>query len=339
MSLIYGLCLPRKIYLVSDSRVTSLHDDGAVSFKDDFGKWLDINPRLAVVVANSAHQASWMLQKLFPMPRTERMIWDFTDLENHLRKNLKDVGDAYYSVTGEISNSACFIFGGFEKNAKLVIESRRIGDVMSAPFVQHGDGHQQTQSVDMEIMNALLTNIQEAAKRGESVEAGTTFEVDLPKPRVLAVTVRATNAGTEVVYEEAMCYEGLAFNPGYKTERLELPPAFVSELEYRDRSSEKGQESIYEDCRHILLYTDGLLDEKQWPTVGGEVLPLLVLPDMTGFATGQYKRIKNGEEYVGGIGSNENGEMFYWDKDGNEVPYRFIYTYIDDKSAPAAAKL
>lgn len=339
MSLILGICLPRKIYLISDSRLTSEKADGTKTFSDDFGKWLDINPRLGVVVANNAHQASWMLRKMLPDIRAQGMEWDFTDLETYLNDNLERLGNEYYAETGLVSNSVNFIFGGFEKNKKLEIESSRLGDAMAAPVKAAGEGVTVEQSVDMDIINAFSKVLHKAVEVGKQVSNGTLFEVDMPKPRVLAVTVRATNSGTEVVYEDTMCYDAVVFNPQYKTERIKLPAGLIGQLEYRDKSMEQGQATIYEDYRHILLYVDKLLDDKQWPTVGGEVLPQLIMPDSSGFATGYYIRVKDGQQYMGGIGVNEKGEMHYYDKQGNMIPYRFIYNYLDEKGRDDKAQL
>lgn len=328
MSLIYGICLPRKIYLISDSRLTTRAADDTETYSDDFGKWLNLTPKLGVVVANNAHQASWMLQKITPSTRTNGMGWDFTDLEKYLNANLQDIAHQYYAETGQTSNSVGFIFGGFENTKHLEIDAGRMGDAMSAPLIAQ-EGKMIEQTVDMDVVNAFSKVLHSAAKTGKQVQNGTMFEVPIPRPRVLAVSVRATNTGAEVIYEDTKCYDGVVFNPQYKTERVELPSDFISQLEYRDKTFEQGQATIYEDCRNILLYTDKLLDEKQWPTVGGEVIPYLITPEFAGFATGPYIRVKNGQQYLGGIGTNDKGEFHYYDRSGKMIPYRFIYGYID----------
>lgn len=78
--------------------------------------WLDLNPRLSVVVANNVHQASWFPKKMIKdVSRGDGMDWDFTDLARYLRVNMKRLADEYYSETGEYARSVGFIFGGFEK--------------------------------------------------------------------------------------------------------------------------------------------------------------------------------------------------------------------------------
>lgn len=339
MSLIFGICLPRKIYLVSDSRLTTLHEDGSRTFSDDFGKWVDINPRLGVVTANSAYQASWILRKIIPEIKKRGMVWDFTDLNHYLKENLKEVAKNFYSETHRLEESASFIFGGFEKTKKLQIEAARLGEAMSAPVVAAGEGNPVEQSVDMDIINAFSLVLNRAAAEGREVPGDTLFDVNLPKPRVLAVTVRATNKGVKVKYEDAMCYDGLVLNPNFKTERIKLPGDLIGQLEYRDKSSETDQTTIYEDYKHIILYVDRLIDEKQWHTVGGEILPLLILPDSSGVATGNYVRVKNGERYIGGIGTNDKGEVHYYDKQGKMIPFRFIYNYLDEKIQDSSARI
>jgi hypothetical protein len=228
MSLIFGLCLPRKVYLVSDSRLTS--SDG--SYTDDFSKRLDLNPRLSVVVANSAYQASWILKKIFADIRpTVGWDWDFAELEAYLRANLERYGNEFYAETGLIADSVSMIFGGFEKGKKLVLESGRLGEVMSGPVQAVGEGVTINQNVDMTIINAFGQVLHEAAAKGQDVPAGVEFEVDLPKPRVLAVTIRPTPRGTKVEYEDALPYDGLVFNPNFRTERIKLPVELIGQLE------------------------------------------------------------------------------------------------------------
>jgi len=313
--------------------------DGSQKFSDDFGKWVDINSRLGVVVANNAHQASWMLRKLIPDIKGQGMDWDFTDLEAYLNKNLDKLAAEYYAETGNISNSVGFIFGGFENDKKLVMESGRLGEVMAVPVLAAGEGNTVEQSVDRVIMGAFSEVLEDASQKGKEVPAGTLFEVDLPKPRILAATVRATSSGADVLYENASVYDGLAFNPNYITERVELPAELIGELEYRDKSGEEGQAMLYEDSRIILLYADKLLDEKKWPTVGGEMLIQHIMPNFSGVATGPYIREKNGEVYQGGIGVNDKGQVHFYRKDGTMVPYRFIYDFLEEGKEDSGAKL
>lgn len=330
MTLIYGLCLPRKIYLISDSRLSS--SDG--THKDDFGKWVDLNPRLAVIVANNAHMASWMIRRLTQYVKREvGYDWDFTQLEDYLKEGLKVLADEYYTETGEYSRSVNFIFGGFEKNAKLSIETSRLGEAMGAPPRAAGDGVPVFQSVDMDILNAFRPIIEQGNLTGVPVTDGTIFEVDLPKPRVLAASVRATNSGSEVTFEDTMCFDGIAFNPNYKTERVKLPSELLGQLNFRDMSGQSSEDILYGDNALIIPYTYRLISEQGWDSVGGELTPLLVLPDSTGIATGHYVRLDSeGKEFIGGIGQIE-GKIHYYDNNKEMHPFRFIYDYLDDESS------
>jgi hypothetical protein len=331
MSLIFGLCLPRKVYLVSDSRLSS--SDG--SYKDDFSKWLDLNPRLSVVVANSAYQASWILKKIMADIRpTAGWDWGFTELEAYLRANLEKYGNQFYAETGLVSDSVSMIFGGFEKDKKLILESGRLGEVMSVPVIAAGEGVSVNQNVDMTIINAFSKVLNEAAAKGQEVGAGTEFEVDLPKPRVLAVTIRPTNQGAEVQYEDALPYDGLVFNPNFRTERVKLPAELIGQLEYRDRDGESGDDGwLYAENAEIIKYVKRLNGEKGWDTVGGTILPLLVTPDGSGFVTGEYVyRNNDGTLSHGGL-TEIDGKPHYYDEDRSVKPYRFVYDYMDEKDS------
>lgn len=334
MSLIFGLCLPRKVYLVSDSRLSS--SDG--SYKDDFSKWLDLNPRLAVVVANSAYQASWTLKKIIGDIRpTAGWDWGFAELEKYLLENLEKYGNEFYAETGRITDSVSMIFGGFEKDKKLVLESARLGDVMAVPVKAAGEGVMVNQNVDMTIINAFSKVLHEAAAKGQEVTAGAEFEVDLPRPRVLAVTIRPAPQGAKAEFEDALPYDGLVFNPNFRTERIKLPANLIGQLEYRDRTGEVGDDGwLYAENAEIIKYVKRLTKEKNWDTVGGTILPLLVTPDSSGFATGEYiYKSPDGKETHGGL-TEIDGKPHYYDEDGNIKPYRFIFEYLDEKNAESS---
>ena len=96
---------------------------------------------------------------------------------------------------------------------------------------------------------------------------------------------------------------------------------------------------VYVDYTYIIQYVHRLLAEKNWPTVGGEVLPLLVLPELSGFATGKHmRRDENGNYIAGGIGE-VNGKMHFYTPGGQLVPYRFIHDYLDEVDRSGNAKI
>ncbi len=306
------------------------------TFKDDFGKWVDLNPRLAVVVANNAHMASWIIKKLTQHVRREvGWDWDFTQLEEYLRHGLKDLADEYYTETGEYSRSVNFIFGGFEASKKLVVETSRLGNAMSAPAQAAGNWAIVSQTVDMDILNAFRPVIERASENGSVVSEGTTFEVDLPKPRVLAVSLRAANGGSEVLFEDTMCFDGIAFNPNYKTERFTPDSDLLGQLNFRDITGQSNDDILYGDNRLIIPYTYKLISESNWSTVGGELMPLAVFKDGMGVATGRYVRFDSqGQEFTGGIGEVD-GRVHYYDSNGQMQPFRFIHDYLVDQSSSA----
>lgn len=151
---------------------------------------------------------------------------------------------------------------------------------------------------------------------------------------MLAVTIRPTQQGTEVDFEDAKPYDGLVFNPSFRTERIKLPAELVGQLEYRDRTGESGDFGwLYAENAEIIKYVKRLTAEKNWNTVGGTILPLLVTPDSSGFATGEYV-YKNPDGTVTHGGLTEvDGIPHYYDEDGNVKPYRFVYKYLDEKDS------
>jgi hypothetical protein len=68
--------------------------------------------------------------------------------------------------------------------------------------------------------------------------------------------------------------------------------------------------------------------------VDGTILPLLVMPNGAGFATGEYiYQNPDGTLTHGGITTDTNGKPQYYDESGKVKPYRFVYNYLDEKNA------
>src|SRR6185369_1520832 len=334
MSLIYGLSLAKKIYLVSDSRLT--YTDG--SYKDDFSKWLNLNPQLAVVVAGSAHQACWLLREI---RKGINKDWDFSELENFLKDSIQSLATRYYSETGDYNDSVGMIFGGFEKSNKLEIDAARLGQIMSSPVIERGEGVNVSQTVDSQIKEALLQTLMKGTREGRTVGEGTLIEVDSPRPRIMAVTINASDRGAEVTFENAGCYDGLVFNPKYKTERIVLPDSLIGNLEFRDKSGETEENTLYKDQGYIIIDALRLLRERKWPTVGGNILCLVMTPDFSGFASGDYMYVPAEGDPIRGGTEVIDGRLHYFDKEGQKHPYRFIYDYLDnsDKKDKGGAAL
>ncbi len=338
MSLIFGIALPRRIYLVSDTRVTAA--DG--STEDDFAKWVDINPRLATVVAGNAHLASWMLRKIIPDVRINKKGWEwhFGQFENYLKDYLYAYALDYFEAYPALDRSACFIFAGFDPTKKLRIEAMHLGEAMGSPVQAAGEGVMVDQTVDMTVMNAFMPMLQAATENGEPVGANAYFDVDLPRPVVIAVTVGydEENNRPQIKFEYAECLDGIAFNPNYEVERAKLPSLLVGNLEYRNKSDDWESE-LYTDYGLINTYVHRMLREKSWPSVGGEILPIYVTEQMCGFATGEYvRKTEDGKLVKGGV-IEQGGKMHYRDKDDKLKPYKYIYEYLDLFEDESEAKL
>ncbi|MEI8103735.1 MAG: hypothetical protein WCG84_02405 [Candidatus Moraniibacteriota bacterium] len=333
MSLVFGLCLSKKIYLVSDSRLSN--EDG--SFRDDFAKWLNLNAHLSVVVAGSAHQACWLLRKIRQETKED---WLFADLEGYLQKNIHNLSDQYYAETGRISNRVGMIFGGFDKDKKLTVDAVRLGEIMSSPVRDAGEGVRVMQTVDLQIREALARKMLEYMAKGKNVGSGDIIEIDSPKPRLIAITIKATNKGSEVIFDNAECYDFLVFNPKYKTKKIVLPDLLFGKLDYRDKSQKTEESTLYQDQGYILTYVYRLLKERGWPTVGGQIIPLVMTPAFSGFAMAEhiYTPRGGGNSIRGGIISI-NGRMHYYDENHILKPFEFVYDFIKNMDAKGDAKI
>lgn len=329
MSLILGIPLNNRIYLVSDSRVT----EGS-SYSDNCAKWNNLNRRLCVLGAGHLEFAAFLIRGL----RKEINKNDtFHELELLLKNSLFKLAQEYYSESGSYQNSAALIFGGYDPTLKKKTTAARFGEIISNPLVNKGDGTTIEQVVDTKYFKAIKDQFDsnpQSMLRGDTV-----LEIDTPRPRCVAVKIHMPSINEnriDISWEESELWESISFHPNWNTERVQLPIEIVANLDFGEA---KGDETIEEQAfkahEQIINSIEKILSTRDYKSVGGNLVPILITQEgeMT-IATGSLAKKRNPNQIIGGL-QVINNKLNYFDTQGKLHPYENIIE-IDDSSLKTA---
>lgn len=299
MSLILGVHLSKKLYLISDTRVTTNKPSGLFECKDDLLKCFYFNKRISSVAAGSAEQAYFILSELKKLTNKNTTI---TELEKLIENNLAEIIKAYVNEKGKYTQSA-FIFAGFDNHKGKEMNSSKLGSILSAPFIGK-DGLSMNQHIDKEITDTLAKEIE--LRNGLSKDEMIT--VNFPSSRMFTVRVNSgPNANVFYKKNEVECYDYAIFSP--KTgnlkndfEKIVISNELLSNIEFPTQTIKTGEKVIYSDSNTLISFVSKQIRKNGFSTVGGQIFTLLVTQEGSVFPTGPLAKIENGKVVkIGGI--------------------------------------
>jgi hypothetical protein len=310
MSIILGIHLLERVYLVSDTRVSYTDSD---EIKDDLIKAFVFNKRVSAIAAGRALASSFILNKLKLLTSEQTTISEFKRLINdRLRPLISD----YVNTTGYHSGQVALIFGGFNFGNKKKIEASLLGNAMSAMVVKAGERRTVNQSIDKRLKNSLG---QLGGKgRGDYIVVDGVQEAEL-----FSVTFDIGTANISSV-QEAECYEYLVYHPQQNIRTIQLPPEITSILEFRERSGQTTEQIHYENAEILINFVRRVVRENNFKTVGGHIFPLLQTPHQAIFPAGDLARFESGCLVKAGRFDVEEGKVMYKLESGESGEYRFL---------------
>lgn len=312
MSLILGVHLSRRLYLVSDTRLTTQYPDGRKEYKDDFIKTFTLNKRISAVAAGGVKPALFILEKL-----KEEITPDssMADLRVVIDQKLTEIIKEYVNSTGEYGNVA-LITGGFNPTAKKKIESSRLGEAMSAMVVSKPGT-----TVQQSIPQYIIDGLGKALTLGE-VPKGTEIELDIEDSEMITLTVDLQTGN----YEQKVvpCYDSAIFYPRTQTmESIALSGELISEMEFGKRE-EFGEAILYQDAGRLSTFVTKIAQGYNLHTVGGQIFTIIQTLEGALFPTGGMATIKDGQLVpMGGI-YVKDGIVTYELADGTKGTYRHL---------------
>lgn len=309
MSLILGVHLLERIYLVSDTRLSSL--DGT-SPKDDLIKAFKINDRISAVAAGRALAASFVLNKLNELVTKDTTVNEFKKI---VAENLKGFISEYVNVTGYHNGQVALIIGGFNLEKVKKVEASSLGNALSG-MVKPANGRQVNQSIDKRLLNSFG---QLSGKgKGDYITVNGVQDAEL-----FSLTFNVETA-TVSDLKSAECYQYLIFHPQENIKTIQLPDEITSLLEFRNRSNKTTDDILYEDAELLMNFVRRVVRENNFPSVGGHIFPILQTPVGAIYPTGDIATFKNRAIVMSGSFYVENGTLMYVLEDGTKGKYRHL---------------
>ncbi len=309
MSLILGLHLLERIYLISDTRVS--YSDGRPP-KDDLVKVFRLNHSISAVAAGMAYTASFVLNKLRENINEQTTINELNEL---LKSKLREFVSDYANVTGNHSGNVALIIGGFNQTKGKKIEASRLGNAMSAMVIS-AQGRQVNQGIDKRLLNSFG---QLSGKgKGDYITVN-----DVRTAELLSVTFDVRTATTSDI-KLTECYDYIIFHPNQTIRHVQIPHEIISLLEFRGRTGKSIEDILYEDAELLINLVRRILRENSFPSVGGHIYPLLQLPEVACFPTGDIVTINNGQIVRLGSFHVEDDAQMYELEDGARGRYRHL---------------
>jgi hypothetical protein len=319
MSVILGVHLPKRLYLVSDTRLTK--QDGSV--EDDFIKCFFLNTSMSVVAAGSAPFASHVLNRLRNLITDESRT---PELKHLIDTRLQTIVREYVNSTGRVNQPAAFVFAGFNGRKRKRINSTRLGDLL------YRAGRSGELATDADLMRGLERAMQQTNGR---LLRDQYIKVDIPGSEMFTLQVEARQ---DNIYADGPhqvgCFDYAVFHPRGRFVTVGLPESLLWELEFRPNLRGNFEEMLRTDTLMLTQFVWQTIQQYDFAaTVGGHIFVILQTQGGWVYSAGEL-----GEVTPGGIVSrgglvHRNHEWLYLRPDGTQIPYRFLKDYAQPGSS------
>lgn len=317
MSLILGVHLAKKLYLVSDTRATVKYSSGEIKYFDDLIKAFNINERILALEAGYATPAAFILRRLKQEVGPNGTI---EELRNVINQKLKEIISKYVNETNSHEGDVALIFAGYNPSRNKKVESSSLGNAMSAPLVARGDGSMMNQKIHRDITNSLAKAIDAKGglKKGDMVELDNTPDSEMFTVRV---DIRSGTFSVNIIE----CFQSAIFYPKQSVIQIDLPQDIISFLEFGERNFKDTEEMLYQDTEQLISFVNRESKKHGFNTVGGHIFPLLVTPVGHIFPTGDLATLREGKIVkIGAVYVDQEGSLCYKLEDGSEGKYRHV---------------
>lgn len=315
MSVIMGINLLDKLYLISDSRETIQYEDHQ-EYNDDLIKAFVFSEKCSAVAAGKTIAASFLLNGILKKLEKNASI---DDVIKAFEIYAKSIVTEFVELTNQLDKQVALIVAGFNDYKGKEIIASKLGDAMSGQLVKAGNGSSQQQGINNLIVEALLRAI---TKQGE-LSGDSIIKVQTINSKMYTVVVDIRTNNIEI--DEIPCYQYAIFHPNQTKEKIELPEASISYLDFRVRKDSYSDEVIFEDTEHIISFLNKEIKRCGFTTVGGHILSLLQSPVGAVYPTGDIATIRDGRVVnLGSFFVDEKKGFSYRFANGKEGAYRHL---------------
>jgi len=308
MSMIMGVHLLDKLYLISDTRETISYENGQ-KYKDDLIKAFVFSSKCSAVAAGKTSAASFLLNGILARISDSASIDEVMSI---FSKDTKTIISEFVNLTLNHSGEIALIVAGFNDYKGKEVVASRLGEAMSGQLVADGNGSFRKQSIN----NLVVEGLSEALFLKGSLAGDDVCKIQTLNSKMFSIKIDIRTNNVDI--EEIGCYNFVIFHPDQEREVIQFPDSSISFLDFRERDDSFADISIYEDTEHLLSFFNKELIRCGFATVGGHVFPLLQTVVGAVFPTGDIstvrrsKLVKLGSFYVDSVRGIsykfENGE-------------------------------
>ncbi len=305
MSLILGVNLCDRIYICADSRLTNKKGEVILDIKDKLVKVERISDDINVAVAGDANMASFIVKKLIK-----------NKIENNIRVFRDKIEDILFPIVDDYwrdknsKASACFIFGGLNREDRKVLHGKDIYSKVLHFSKVDKDG------VNMNMKPALFNAVMKNS--GKPIP-----HPGPPDSHLFSVRV---SPDIDPIIEDAEWGEYLAYGPNGITKN-ELSDIILGRLEFASRENDFSHDNMV-----ITALMKEVAEKYQEETIGGSIFISMTNEHTSGILTGRIGRIdpKTGiEEHVSEIIVDGRGVVYSKDVNGSLLKLISIKDYKD----------
>jgi hypothetical protein len=282
MTLIAGVRGVRKSYIIADSRATITAPDGTVTINDGAKKWINHGPYSLCAIAGDAQLGAHITKRLVDELGTNPT---FARVKEAFDNRLEEFSIEYNQATQRFTKCA-LILVGYNPEEKDQFDAARIGEVMAAGVLGHGEGVMVDQNIDQEIIRAMHYAHQMSDILGRPLGKGSLVTVGLPRSEVIGYEVNISHSEVKVVHNYANNFEAIFYGADSAYNAIELPVDIISKIYFRNITGMTSADIIKADTMELFVFFQKIINERGYQNVGGGVFPVLMTPDGGSFYGG-----------------------------------------------------
>lgn len=269
MTLIAGVRGVRKSYIVADSRATIKYADGSQETVDNAKKWMHFNQHSTIAVAGDAALGAYIAKYMAGMSDE---LQAFNVTKNNFDCHLHDAAIAFNRLTSRFTQCAILLVG-YDLTHNEDVDARRLGEVMAAGVMQHGQGITVTQDVDHEIIVAMSDAL---ANSHHPLGSGDRVGINLKKSVVVGYKITVNSTGVHVDTEYADTFESIFYGMDSAYNTIELPLELISEIYFRDTTGMDYKGVLFRDTIALINFYKDIIQSRSYTGVGGGIFPVMM---------------------------------------------------------------
>lgn len=263
MSLIFGINLSDKIYLIADTRASKVDSSGKILYvKDNVMKIQQLTNDYAVVCGGDVHLIKYIISNLKKSSILKSPVSDF-------KKNIKSwIGDQVnsYLYKGFPYKKACFIFATLDRTKNKIIDGPK--------YIKMSGDFQNKNKSQMSMKDVVLKGIKDIKNQNNSKPELPTYSTDL-----FSVSTDAKNMYLEI--KEADWGEYIVFGPN-NFDKDKIPATLFGQLEFE--APNNWENTSIRDVSLLTAFVKDMENSQKLLTVGGSVTSFIIGQETNGVA-------------------------------------------------------